>query len=141
MALTAAEVLRSFRATGASTVSGLGSFAQKMINTRTGIYAGADSLVGGILPGGVPPGTTAKVAAIGAGLYGIEQIAERLGVRGGAGFVGARPKKRTGYGIISKRAMKRIRKIHRDKKAIMKAARMLGLHYKSKKGGSRTCQQ
>jgi len=42
--------------------------------------------------------TPAKVGVAAAGtaalLYGAEQIAEKLGVRGGAGFIGARPKKR-----------------------------------------------
>lgn len=38
--------------------------------------------------------TAGGIAAGAAALYGIEQVAEKFGVRGGAGFIGRRPKKR-----------------------------------------------
>ena len=72
----------------------------------------------------------AGAAVVGAGLYATEQVAEKLGVRGGAGFIGARPmgaRTHRRRGIISKRAMKNIRRVNSYKKQVRKAARVLGL--------------
>jgi len=72
----------------------------------------------------------AGVAAGAGALYLGEQVAEKLGVRGGAGFIGARPmgaRTHRRRGIISKRAMKNIRRVNSYKKQVRKAARVLGI--------------
>jgi hypothetical protein len=51
-----------------------------------------------------PIKTVAAIGAAGAALYGVEQFAEKLGVRGGAGFIGAKPRKKRKK---SKKAAKR----------------------------------
>lgn len=84
----------------------------------------------------------AGAAAVGGALYLGEQLAEKAGVRGGAGFIGSRPMGTRGHrrrGIISKRAMKNIRRVNSYKKQVKKAARVLGL-FKSRpvaKGGKK----
>lgn len=77
----------------------------------------------------VPRGAGAAAAVTG-GLFLAEQLAERAGVRGGAGFIGARPAARgrsSRKRLLNKNAMKVIRRAHGLKKQVKKAAQMMGM--------------
>jgi len=71
------------------------------------------------------------------GLAAAEQVAERIGVRGGAGFIGRRPEMMIGIrrrrSIISKRALRNIRRVNSYKKQITKAAKLMGLSVTQRK--------
>jgi len=117
-------------------------FAAKKFITRTSVK-GASFAAGEILGSGkgvrkmgiVKKGM--KIGAAGIGLaaagYGAEKLAERLGVRGGAGFIGKRDapgegkrKHRRGR-LLSKRGMKQIKKLKRWRKEVRTAMSALGI--------------
>ncbi len=78
-------------------------------------------------------------AAIGGGLFAAEQVAERLGVRGGAGFIGRRPaaaeaqmmgfrRRRGGRRLmITKPELKAVRSLKGKVKRISKALSLIGM--------------
>jgi len=70
-------------------------------------------------------GGAAAVAGLG---YAGEQLAEKLGVRGGAGFFGARPasKGKRGSSLFTKRGLKQLKKIKKFKKQYRKYASAVG---------------
>lgn len=92
--------------------------------------------------------TVAGVAAGAGALYGIEQLAERYGVRGGAGFIGARPPKltwdsRTGQwvtrrykpGLFNKKALKVLMKAKAYEKQAKKVLAKRGLVFGKRSKG------
>ncbi len=108
------------------------SAARSLANIATGGAVGrrvaATALVGG---------TAAALA------FGGEQLAEKLGVRGGAGFVGRRPPamrmdrfgrlvRRRSKSLLNKRAMKTLRRAAGLRKSIKKAAKLAGFSVAAK---------
>jgi len=106
--------------------------------------------------GGTMPSKLSTLLGVGAGilggglLFGAEQLAERAGVRGGAGFIGrrptpqqlaiagVRPQRRRKEGLINRRSLKILKKAQRMEKQLMKFARKHKLihhhHVKKDKG-------
>ena len=119
---------------------------------RQAIAGGAGVVRGtGVLPttatGGAGVGLLSRfgkpaaiAAGIGAGLFGAEQLAERFGVRGGAGFIGRRPtsaaeaaamgvpvRRRRKQLLITRPEMRAVRSLKSKVKRISKALSLLGM--------------
>lgn len=102
--------------------------------------------------GGLPVvGRLGKLAAVGAGLFGAEQILEKLGVRGGAGLIGRRPTterqiaeklglipRRSKQGLFNKRALKILTKAKKFEKQAIKILGKKGLVFKKRTTKAKT---